>query len=117
MPTLYGFDDDGIATLQEMVAWWRLTRGYGRQDRRGLGNIVDRRIRGLLTASLSSGSTSFTIDNVTALLGPSPTTSSTGTVTVANTHNWPGSNNGLVRAEWCYPSSRWEAYQVTCSAS
>ena len=114
---LHAFDDEQVATLREIFAWWHATHGRAAPHARERGNIVDRRIRGLLTASLSSASTSFAIDNITAILGPSPTTSSTGTATIANTHNWPGSNNAICRAEWCYPSSRWEAYQVTCSTS
>lgn len=100
------------ASSGEKVFYWRHQQS---------GRLVfwkpDRRFTGLLTASLAAASTSMTLDNVESIYGPSPTTSPSDTVSVANTHAWTGADNALVRAEYHNVKKRNEAYQITCSTS
>lgn len=100
------------ATTGDEVMMWR-----HQQSGRLVFQRSDRRVTGLLKGSLAASSTAATLDNISAIIGVSPTTNSTSTLVVANTHNWPGSDNGLARAEWHGSNARWELYQVTCATS
>ncbi len=79
------------------------------------------RVRGLLTAALATTDATFKIDGV-VILSPigaidiKHLLDASDELTVSNTHDWEGDDNGNCRAEWNEDSEVWEAYQVDCPA-
>ena len=114
--TVYVLSAADRAALDEMLAWWQRTRGVdATRERRGcLPRWVDRRMKGKLYGSMSTGSTGQLVDNVAAIIGVVPTTGTSETVMVANVHHWAADDDADVRFEWCRSSSQWEFYQVNC---
>ena len=74
------------------------------------------RCRAQIATTSSTGST-FPVDNIVALEGSSPTTSSSDTVTAENTHDWDVSDNEGCRIEWNQSSKNWEIYAIDKSTN
>lgn len=77
------------------------------------------RISGRLTAATTGSN--FTIDNISVIQGKDPRddkTSTTETVSVANTLSWSADDNATCFAQWSVSLNGgvggWEAYQVAC---
>jgi len=106
--------------LDELLAWHEnvgrfIHTPYYR--RRQFGAPADRRYTGQLTAAMSTGSTSASVDNIETIIGPDIVSSSTETKTVANFHGWEGDNNGKCRFEWNRSSSQFEFYALDCPST
>ncbi len=113
----YVLNEHDRAIVGEMLAWWKANRlGGGSLFRGPLRYATDRRCKGTLASSMSSTDATVDVDNVTTIIGPSPTTDSTSTVEVSNVHGWDADDAAKCRFEWCYSSSQWELYQVDCPA-
>ena len=75
------------------------------------GRYVPRQIVGQLTATVTSSSTGVSVDNVYAVLGPNPTTSTTGSLELVNVHGISGSEDDWIRGQFTVSSTKqqWEA--------
>lgn len=69
-----------------------------------------------LKGTISAGSGTGTVDNITPMLGSNPTTSSTGELTVHNHFSWAGDDDAPCKIEWNGDDQGWDLYQVKCPA-
>lgn len=85
----------------------------------GGGDSGDVRCTCLLKGALLTSAETATVDNVQVICGTSPLDdpdSASEEMTIYNTHDWEGDDEGLARFEWNKTTEHWEFYQVTCPA-
>lgn len=101
--TLGKSGDRGMAAWNPIQRQWEVTVFETRATR----------VKGQLTSSMSSGSSTAVLDNTVALNGKWSSPSSPG-LTVYNIHAWDADNDGWARAEYNESDGHWELYQVDC---
>lgn len=119
MPEGFYLTGDQVSRLGEMLRWYETMRHVFPGQVSGTQTRMqpDRRCKGLLKGAMDSTDATATVDNVSPIMGPNPTTSTTSTVTVYNAHDWDADDNAKCRFEYIRSSSRWDLYQVNCPAT
>lgn len=78
---------------------------------------LDKRYTGQLTGTMTTGTVSIAVDNISTITGPELVDGSTDEQTVFNTHGWEGDNNAFFRFEWNQSQTQYEFYAGDCPSS
>jgi len=118
----YGFDKQSTQRISKVVRHVERSIRGSTVPRPVKGREIlsqgTKMVMGLLTADLDTTDSTFTIDNVEAVVGslPSEITGTSDTLTIQNTFDWEGDDNGVCIAVYQASTELWLPLQVECPA-
>lgn len=101
---VYVPEDSLVACFHHNGLWWIDNRIFYAQ------------CNALAKGAVSSGDSTYTVDNVTPLFGSSPVTSSSDEITVRNRYADDLDDNAKVSIIWNQTDGEWQTGQITCPA-